>query len=185
METRRQRGQDRRGFTMVELSVAMVISSVMFVAVMNVLASNHKNFNQTYERVYGDVVTDAYISRLVFDEVVRQSTIRKAVVGITTGNEYYVEVYYYSLATVGTLDRYAQFCVPIAGGNLVVRRGRLIAGTFTHTGTETTQVLAHHVVVSPTINPFSYSGPTVSMALTLNDGKVDMPVLVTATRHNE
>ncbi len=184
MRQGRQDVQYRHGFTTLELMVAMAISSVLLVGVLNVLASNQKNYNQTYERVHGSVVTEAYVARLVFDGIVRQSSIRKALIGITAENEYYVEVYYYSLATSTALDRWAQFSVPTAGGNLIVRRGALAAGTFNHTGSVSTQVLAHHVV-HPTVNPFGYSGPCIAMALTLNDGKVDMPLMVTATRHNE
>jgi len=165
----------RRGLTLVEMSVAMAVSAVMFLAVMNVLASNHKNYNQTYDRVYGEVVTDAYTSRLAFDHIVRQASEADCTPPDIVSAS--MEVYYRSAtqATTPPPDRYALFSV---NGNqeLVLEEGMLPSRTKL-----STQVLAHHV----TSCTFRQSGPCIDMAMVLDDGHVRMPVLVTATRHNE
>jgi len=177
----------RRGLTLVEMSVAMTISSVMFLAVMNVLASNHKNFNQTYERVNGQLTREATEARAIFEVLARQSTMRTYRIWTDGSAREYAEVYYYHDQGAPTLDRYAQFCFDPGATTLTVEYG---AGHLAWDGTEnrwyydggaTTYVIAHHV----TACTFTQLGPTMSMSAVLNDGKVDLPVTVTATRHNE
>ncbi len=168
----------RRGFTLVELTMAMVATAVMLLAVVNVIAGNHKDYNKTFERVHGDVVRNAQEARGVFDAVVRGSTYRKCLIG-SVGE--YAEVYYYRTATALALDGYARFYVN--NGQLLLERGRLEPGTFNYAldNSPTTALVARHVT-SCTI---SQEGICVSMAITLNDGKIDLPVVTTATRHNE
>jgi prepilin-type N-terminal cleavage/methylation domain-containing protein len=168
----------RRGFTLVELMISMLASSILLLAVVNVLASNQKQYNRTYDRVYGDVVRNAQEARAIFDVVVRGSTIRKVLIGSV--NEY-AEVYYYRTWTSLALDGYARFYT--SNGELKLERGQLEPGTFTYalSNSPTTQVVARHV----TSCTFSQEGVCVAMAMVLNDGKVDLPTVATATRHNE
>jgi Tfp pilus assembly protein PilV len=172
------RGCRTRGFTLAEMGVAMLVSSVMFLAIANILAANQKDYNRTYERVNGEVERDAQNARAVFDGVVRRSTYRKCLIG--SANEY-AEVYYYRTATSLALDGYARFYV--SNGELRLERGQLAPGTFTYslTNSPTTQVVARNV----TTCTFSQEGVCVAMAMTLNDGKLDLPVVATATRHNK
>ena len=179
----RKAGTDRRaagGFTLVEMMIGMVASSIMVLGVVNVLASNQKEYNQTYERVNGAVVREATEARLVFDVIVRKASVRKCLIG--SANEY-AEVFYYASATSTALDRYTRFYV--SGTDLVAEHGQLTPGTFNHSlnNSPTTQVLAHHVTAGTCT--FTQIGPTVSMALVLNDGRLDLPIVTTATRHNE
>jgi prepilin-type N-terminal cleavage/methylation domain-containing protein len=166
----------RRGFTLVELMVTMISAAVLMLAITNVLADNQKSFNQTYERVHGAVVQDAYVARRIFEQLARKSSVRKCLVG--TSNEY-AEVYYYSSNTAPNLDRYAKFY--LSGTNLMVERGQINPATFAHEGTATTQTIAKNV----TSAYFSQTRPCLHMHILINDGKQSLPVTVTAMRHNE
>ena len=155
----------------------MVSSAVLLLAVVNVLADNQRSFNQTYERVHGDVVVDAYTVRHVFEQLARKASVRKCVVG--TGNVS-VELYYHSTTTAANLDRYAYFYRD--GSDLKVERGEIDPATFAHvSGTSGTQTIARNV----TSVYFSQTRPCLHMHVVLNDGKQDLPVTVTAMRHNE
>ena len=171
--------QFRRGLTLVELCVAMLASAIMLVGVVGVVASNQRDYNQTYERVHGQLVQEAYAVRRAFEHTVREASIRKCVPTATLSTS--MEVYYYSSGTATALDSYALFYLS-EGGNLMVERGGIVPGTFDHTSSPPmTQTLAHNV----TSCHFLQSGPCISMTLLLNDGKLDLPVMVTAMRHNE
>jgi prepilin-type N-terminal cleavage/methylation domain-containing protein len=169
----------QHGFTLVEMAVAMAISSVLFAAIANMLAGSQRDWNRTYQRVHGDVVRDAYTARSVFDKAVRKASVKKCVLGTGGGA---VEVYYYS-SPIGLTspDRYANFYR--SGNRLLVERGQLAPGTFNHASNNNpaTQVVARNV--SSCV--FTQVGACVHMHMAMNDGKVDLPVTSTATRHNE
>jgi hypothetical protein len=159
------------------MSIAMLASSIMFLAIAGVLASNHRAWNQTYERIHGPVVTDAYVVRRVFDRVVRQASASWCC----------PEAGVHSSMTLGLYpadgspadppgNRYATF--RLSDGNLILEEGDL-----DHTSclsTDSTQTVARHV----TSCEFWRSGPCVHMSLIINDGKMQLPVALTATRHN-
>jgi prepilin-type N-terminal cleavage/methylation domain-containing protein len=164
----------RRGLTLIEMSVAMLASAVMFLAVMNVLAANQKNFNQTYMRVYGEVVQDAYTVRRVFEGIVR-----KASSGYTdpvetpVGGSTYVEVRYAGTLG-GAVDKFARFAYDAGTQTLTLTQADIgQAGT--------AQVIARNV----TSCSFARSGPCIHMALVLDDGTTNQTVAVTAVRRNE
>jgi prepilin-type N-terminal cleavage/methylation domain-containing protein len=168
------------GFTLVEMMTAMLASSIMVLGVMTVLASNQKEYNQTYQRVNGATVREAQEARSVFDLIVRKSSVRSYKLG--SANEY-VEVYWYAGASSAVLDRYTRFY--LNGTDLVAETGQLTPGTFNHAlnNNPTIQVLAHHV--RPETCKFTQFGATISMALVIDDGRLDLPLVTTATRHNE
>ena len=169
-----------KGFTLVEMMVAMLASSLMFLALTGVLAGNQTDYNRTYERMYGDIENHAREARIIFDQVVRQSTIRKCLIG--TANEY-VEVYYYRTTGSLGLDGYARFYWDVSDEQLLLERGQLELGTFEYSlwNDPTTQVVAEHV----TSCTFLQVGVCISMNLVLDDGRTNLPVVVTAMRHNE
>ncbi len=172
----------RRGLTLVELMTAMLASSVMFLAVTGILAGNHKQWNQTYDRVNGEVVSDAYVTRRTFDRIVRQASAYWCdpmyLVGPSMTLQLYTNIQ--NLGTTPALNRYARFS--LSGTDLILEQGSLTGlGALAVAGTsDSTQVLAHHV----TIAKFWRSGPCVHMALLIDDGHTRMPVTMTATRYN-
>jgi len=161
----------RGGMTLVEMTVAMTVSSIMFLAVMNVLAANHKDFNRTYERVNGNLANDAYTARLLFDRIMR-----KASADYTNPTEggTSIEVRYYSAPGVLAVDRFAQFAYDAGAQTLNLTQGNI--GT-----SPAAQTIARNV----TSCTFTRSGACIHMALVLNNGKTDQTIAVTATRHNE
>jgi hypothetical protein len=153
------------------MAVAMAASSIMFLAIVNVLASNHKDFNRTYDRVNGDVVRDAYTVRLLFDGIMRKAS---ADYIILTVDRMSIEVRYYSSSTAPAVDQFARFDYHKVAETLTLTQGPIGANP-------TAQIIAHNV----TSCTFTRSGPCIYMALVLNDGKTDQTIAVTATRHNE
>jgi len=169
------------GFTLVEMTVTMLAAGVLFLAVGTILSGFQKSWNQSYNRVYGEVVSDGYIARRIFERYVRRATIKKCYPDFTVGTAYNeVEVYYYSVPGSSPLDRYAKFF--FNDGKLKLEIGQLVPGTFDHAGSgSTTQVVARHV----TACYFTQEGICLSMYLTLDDGSTSNTITVTATRHSE
>ena len=171
-----------RGLTLVEMMVAMLASSIMFLAVTGILAGNHKQWNQTYDRVNGEVVSDAYVTRQTFDRIVRQASAYWCnpmyLVGPSLTLQLYTNIQ--NLGTTPVPNRYATFS--LSGTDLILEQGPLTGqGALGVPGTpDSMQVLAHHV----TIAKFWRSGPCIHMAVLIDDGKTQMPVTMTATRYN-
>jgi prepilin-type N-terminal cleavage/methylation domain-containing protein len=178
-----RRGQRvRSGLTLIEMMVAMLASAVMLLAVTGILAGNHKQWNQTYDRVYGNVVTEAYVTRQTFDRIVREASAYwcTPMYAVSSSLTLYLYTNIQNMATTPPLNRYATFS--LRGTDLVLEEGPLTGwGPTAVAGTpDSTQVLAHHVTEAK----FWRSGPCVHMALVIDDGKIDMPVTMTATRYN-
>ena len=170
------------GLTLVELTTAMLASSIMFLAVTNILAGNHKQWKQTFDRVNGEVVTDAYTTRITFDRIVRQASAYWCdpmyLVGPSITLQLYTNIE--NIGTTPALNRYARFS--LSGTDLILEQGPLTGlGALGVAGTpDSSRVLAHHV----TIAKFWRSGPCVHMAALIDDGHTQMPVTMTATRYN-
>lgn len=167
--------------TLIEMMIAMALSSVILVAIAGVLANNQRGWNMMYRRVNSDVVVESEIARRVFDRIVRQATIQKCVVG-TSGE--LIEVYYASSAALSSPDRYANFFWDVTNQELKVQYGQLESGTYNHASADspTVVLLAHHVMDCK----FSMSNICIRMSFRLNDGNQSpLDVNCTATRHNE
>jgi hypothetical protein len=162
------------GFTLIELMVSMTILIIAILSLTGLLANSHQAYNRMYRRVYGEVVSDAEIARIVFDSTVRKSTIRYCDID-ETGQ--YLEVYYYAGLGSTMLDRYTRFY--FSGDNLMVQRGDLDPGEFTH-GSDSASVLARNV----TNGLFVQSGITLRMYLTLDNEEDRISVICSSTRHN-
>jgi len=166
------------GFSLLEMTVTMLISSILMVGVSGVIVGAQKGWNDAYRRVYGQVVTDAYMARRVFDKVVRKASIKKCVVGLSNDD---VEVYYYDSPASTHPDRYARFYYD--GSNLMLEYGQLEPGTFDYANNNspTTQTLAQNV----TGCYFAQSTICLHMSLTLDDGRHRISAVVSSTRHNK
>jgi hypothetical protein len=172
----------RRGVTLVELMMAMLASSIMFLAITAVLAGSHKQWNQTFDRVNGEVVREAYVTRQTFDRIVRHASAYwcTPMSGVSASLTVHLYTNIQNMATTPPLNRYARFT--LSGTDLILEQGPLTGvASAAVTGTpDSSQVLAHNVTVAK----FWRSGPCVHMALILNDGRTDLPVTMTATRYN-
>jgi prepilin-type N-terminal cleavage/methylation domain-containing protein len=179
---RRKTLTDRQGFTMVELLVTMGLAAIVILAMGITLADNQKGWRRMYDRVYSDVVTDAYVTRMTFDRIVRQSTIRRQLIDgdpyAVTGNLSLTVYYYDNPLTSPELDKYATF--RIAGTDLLTDYGDLNPGTWDPQGTPRTVTLARDVESVR----FSVDGVAVQITLTLDNDKERMTVTTSAYRYN-
>jgi len=169
--------QKRYGITMVELMVTILISTVVVAGIGVAMVDSQRGFKQMYERTQGDVTTDAYVARAVFDRICRKSSIQRCLPAIGALGSY-AEVYYYNDANSTSPDRYTQFRV--ADRTLLADHGAydMTAKSKTFVSTET---LATNV----TAWQFAVEGSSVVMTLSLQKGSQMMTVTCSSIRHNE
>jgi prepilin-type N-terminal cleavage/methylation domain-containing protein len=150
------------GFTMIELMVTVLIASVVMLGIGGVIADAHKGFRQMYDRIHGDIVTDAYAARLKFDKMCR-----KARAGTAALNEdaTAVLVLYYSAPNDTNdpylpPDRYAIFYQ--SGTNLMLDTGTTATWT-----PDTTEIVAGNVTELQFSVPVDVK--SVQMVMTLDE----------------
>lgn len=166
--------RNNRGFTLIELILGTVMSTIVIFSIGIVLVDSQRGWNRMYNRVYGGLVTDGYAARKAFDAAVRKSSIKRARLGDDE-----VEVYYYDDPETSTrLDSYARFYV--TDGELMVDYGELDADGNPQ-GTPSTVTLARNVEA---VN-FSVTGVCVQMTLSLDNGSESVTVTASPVRHNE
>jgi prepilin-type N-terminal cleavage/methylation domain-containing protein len=175
----------RFGFTLIELMTVVIIVAVAIIGMTSVIADAQRGHRQMYERVFGDVVSDAYATRRAFDRVVRKSSIRYYMIdddpSAVSGNTSVTVYYYDDPQTSLVLDKYCRF--EVAGTELAAYYGDLVPGTFNPQGSETRALLAQNV----TYSEFSVTGMGVAvrMMLKLDNQKQQMSFTTTALRHND
>ncbi len=109
-----------RGFTLIELMIAIAIMVIVVLAIGVALVDGQRGWNYMYDRIYSDVVTDGYVARRKFDAVMRKASRDKFLLDPAGG---WVEVYYYANDASTVVDRYARFYA--SGGKLNVEYGQL------------------------------------------------------------
>jgi len=160
----------QRGFTLTEMVIAMVLSTIVLLVVGIVLADSQRGWNKMYNRTYCDVVTDGYIARKMFDAVMRRASGERLLLD-EGGN--WVEVYYYADGDSPVVDRYARFYE--SEGSLNVEYGEL----------DPRATLSVNTVcenVSGCV--FKQAGRSAQMILTLDDGTQTATVVSSAVVHN-
>jgi len=159
-----------RGFTLIELIIAIVIGIIVISAVGVALVDGQRGWSIQYDRIYSDVVTDGYVARKKFDMVMRTASREKFLLD-DAGS--WIEVYYYADDTSTVVDRYARFYA--ANGNLNVEYGQL----------DPKATLSVETVcgnVSGCI--FKQVGRSTQMILTLDNGTQTNTVVSSAVTHN-
>jgi hypothetical protein len=169
--------KNRFGLTLVELSITMLISTIVVAGIGVAMVDSQRGFRQMYERTQGDVTTDAYVARAVFDRICRKASIQRCLPAIGELGSY-AEVYYYNDANSTSPDRYAQFRV--ANGTLLADQGTYDMTTKAKV-LLSTETLATHV----TDWQFAMQGSSVIMTLSLQKGNQSLTVTCSAMRHNE
>jgi len=180
-----------RGFTMIEVMLVVLISSIALLATASVLADAHRGFNKMYIRVHGDIVNQAHEARVIFDRICRKSS--RSYKDTSTGTDE-VYVYYFSTdsnptkATFSPMpDRFARFYTQ--GTDLKVDYGSLTrdvaADTVTRQDAETSITIANSVSNAIFLQPDT-STSVVQMILTLHDTELNQGLTVTCSsvRHN-
>jgi hypothetical protein len=166
----KNRTTNPKGFTLIELVIATVITVIVILGVAIILVDSQRSWNAMYNRIYSDVVTDGHIARRTFDRVIRKAS-RRSFLLDTAGN--WVEVYYYTDANSIVVDRYARFYE--ADGQLNIEYGKLDPR-------EALNVQTVCENVSDCV--FMAQGTSVQMILRLDNGSEAATVVSSAVAHN-
>ncbi len=159
-----------RGFTLLELIIAMAITIIVVLAIGVALVDGQRGWNIQYDRIYSDVVTDGYVARRKFDAVMRTASRDMFLLDSAGG---WVEVYYYANDASAVVDRYARFYV--ANGNLYVEYGQL----------DPKETLSIETVCGNVSGcMFAQLGRSIQMILKLDNGTQTNTVITSAVTNN-
>jgi hypothetical protein len=167
----------RYGITLIELSITMLISTIVVAGIGISMVDSQRGFKQMYERTQGEVTTDAYVARATFDRICRKSSIQRCLPAIGELGSY-AEVYYYNDANSTTPDRYTQFRV--ANGTLLADHG-----IYNITTKAKTLISTETLATNVTAWQFAMQGSSVIMTLSLQKGNQPLTVTCSSLRHNE
>jgi len=159
-----------RGFTLIELIIAIVIIVIVIFAIGVVVVNSQRGWNIMYNRIYSDTVTDSYVARRKFDTVMRKASGESF---LLDGTGSWLEVYYYADEDSAVVDRYARFYV--ANGDLNVEYGQLNPKV-----TQTVETVCGNVSGCT----FKQAGRSAQMILTLDNGEQNSTVVSSAVTHN-
>jgi hypothetical protein len=157
------------GFTLVEMSLATLISGIVILSLAVILSDTQRGWAQMYERVQDGVVSEGSIVRKRFEAEVRRASSDYVSVD---GSGQWVELGYAS-SSGGTADRYVRF--EFTDGDLNMEYG-------VRDPRETLSVRTICENVSSC--RFSRSGRSVQMVLELDDGSRSTTVVSSAVAHN-
>jgi hypothetical protein len=160
----------RQGFTLTEMILAGVISTLIFAGIGFLLVDSQTGWNRMYSRAYSEVVVDSYIARRTFDSVVRKADGENFLLD-TSGN--WLEVYYYENADSVALDRYSRFYK--YNDELRIEYGQLDPKSIINVSTVCANVSAC---------VFKQSGCSIQMILTLDNGVQTNTVVTSGFMHN-
>lgn len=166
----KKRLKSARGFTLIELIIGTVIMIFVILAIGMALVDGQRGWNQMYNKVYSDVVTDGYVARKKLDAVLRKASREKFLID-PAGS--WVEVYYYATDASTVLDRYARFFT--TGGALQIEYGQL---------NPTTTLSTETVCQNVSSCTFKQLGRSIQMVLKLDNGKQTNTVTTSAATNN-
>lgn len=170
--------QSNKGFTLIELMVTFIATSILLVGLTSILSSSQTAYNQTEDQMFGDVVTDGYGAQRLFEHLVRMSTQKYCEIDDNS-----LAIFYYSDSTVNLPDRYAQFnWSGTEGTSLILTTGKLSSpGEFDSREDGNDRAIATNVSNCQ----FVQYGATLRMYLTLDDGEHKISISTSATRQNK
>ncbi len=165
-----RKNKNEKGFTIIELLVGASIAVISVIGFAIALSESQKGFNESYNRVYSDVVTGSHIAQRTFDSIVRKSTTQWLLVD---NNGEWVEVYYYSDPNAIMIDSYARFYQ--SDTNLCVEYGNR----------SPREVLSVSTICSNVTScEFQNTGKAVQMILMLDKGDQHITATTSAMLHN-
>ena len=160
-----------RGFTIVELIITAMILIIVGFAIGVVVVNAQSSWNDMYDKMNSDVITDGYIARKKFDTVMRRASSQRYVLDSAAD---WVEVYYYASDSSTLVDRYARFYV--SDGTLNFEYGQL-------SPRKTLDVETICKNVSDCT--FKQVGRSVQMILTLDNKTQTNTIVSSAVAHNQ
>lgn len=166
----------RRGLTLIELMVTIVIVGVIVCTIGVLLVDTHRGWLDSYAKIYGGAADDAAMAQVAFDKIIRKaSRTRYQMAGLDD-----LTVYYYADWQTSTqLDRYARFYRKAdAPTEFCVEHGDWDGST---KKADSTVTLAAHVADLE----FKPTSGGIEMLLALNDGRETTTLVTTSILHNE
>jgi hypothetical protein len=160
----------RTGFTLVELMITTAIMIIVGLVIGVVMVDGQIGWNTMYERTHSDVVTDSYVARKKFDNIMRNASNSQFELA---DDGSWIEVYYYADAFSIAVDRYAYFYVD--NGDLKLEYGELSP----QKATDVETICGN---VSECI--FKQAGTSLQMMLTLDNGIQTQSIVTSAVAHN-
>jgi len=161
----------RRGITLIELVIGLLMASVMTVTLAVVLMDSQRGWNYTYNTSKEDIAIDDHIAKLTFDSVIRKSSIGHVTVG-SLGQ--WVEINHYAAPDSTELDRYCRLYK--SDESLIIEHGQPDPRTVLQTST---------VCGNVADCSFNQTGRSVQMVLTLLEGSTQKTIVSSAYVHNE
>jgi hypothetical protein len=160
----------RKGLTLVELAMTIVISLIIVLTVAIALVDSNKAWGRMYGDVFSDTAVESLCANKTFDSFVRKASSENISID-PAGN--WVEVYFYSSDSSPNPDRYARF---------YLQNEELVLDWGVRTPKETIglQTLCHNVSNCK----FSSEGRSVQMFLTLDDDNRSVTVASSAILNN-
>jgi len=167
----KKRHRARKGFTLVELMITMVIMLIVGLAIGVVIVDGQTGWNTMYNRLNSDVVTDGYVARKKFDAVMRSASRKQLLIAADGG---WIKVYSYASPSSTVVDRYSRFYV--SDGDLNLEYGQLDPGVTLSVDTVCGNVAAC---------VFKQAGTSTQMTLTLDNGTQTNTIVSSAVTHNQ
>ncbi len=169
--SKNKRMANRKGFTLIELTIATGLASIVIGGVGMLVVDSQRGWNKMYNRTYSGVITDSHVARRTFDRVVRNASNQ----GISLADDgSWVEVYYYGDPNSTIVDRYARFIS--SNSQLFIEDGVLEPRQ-----TSSTETICGNV--SSCV--FKTFGSSVQMICTLDNGSENTTIVASAIPHNQ
>jgi prepilin-type N-terminal cleavage/methylation domain-containing protein len=161
----------RKGFTLIELVIGLLMASVLTVTLAVVLMDSQRGWNYTYGISKKDIAIDDHIAKLTFDSVIRKGSAGHVTVG-SLGQ--WVETCYYAAPASTELDRYCRLYR--SDESLIIEHGQLDPKEASQSST---------VCGNVADCLFTRTGRSVQMVLTLVEESTQKTIVSSAYVHNE
>jgi prepilin-type N-terminal cleavage/methylation domain-containing protein len=167
----------KKGLTLIELMVAMALSTICVLAVGSVLSDSQKAWNQTYTKANSSIMLDSHLASKAFEATIRKASCERYLLDPpdADGHSHWVEVYYYASEASATTDRYARMYVD-NGGIFYIETGIIDPRE-----TLSINPICNHV----TELSFSGSGRCIRMQMTLSNNNDDVSFISSAVPQNQ
>lgn len=166
----------KRGLTLTELMVTIVIMAIVVLAINVMFIDTHRGWLDSYAKIHGGAVNDAAMAQTAFNRIVRKASRSKYDM---SGLEDVTVYYYADWQNSVQLDRYARFYRPAGNPEkLLVEHGQLENDVAT---AQSVMTLSNHV----SDLEFKPTSGGIEMKLALDDGREKTTLIATAILHNE
>jgi prepilin-type N-terminal cleavage/methylation domain-containing protein len=168
--------QKRRGLTLTELMVTILIVAIIVGAIGVMFVDTHRGWLDSYAKIHGGAAADAAMSQVAFDKIIRKSSRSKYQM---KGLDELTVYYYADWQTSAELDRYARFYRSADDAmEFCVEHGQW-------DGTNQSQLSKVTLATNVMDLEFKPTSGGIEMKMALNDGRETTTLVTTAILHNE